>query len=107
MESSRSVRSGLPPVEWLREHFVYETDAHGAFLVRKRATRYDNSKGQKVTPTDHRDGYTLRVKSKQVRLARVIFALHHGYWPRQVRHRDKDTTNVRIENLYDIDRGNI
>lgn len=49
------------------------------------------------------DGGPLVVtyKGKQVPYARVCYALHHGYLPRQVRHRNGQTQDNRIENLYD------
>ncbi len=46
------------------------------------------------------DGYkTVYYKTVAYRLHKVIFAMHHGYIPEVIDHKDQDKNNNKIENL--------
>lgn len=45
----------------------------------------------------------IHLDGKETFEHRVIFAMHHGYYPEQVDHEDRDRSNNRIENLVDSD----
>jgi hypothetical protein len=50
--------------------------------------------------TLHHTGYTqVKVGKKNYRAHRIIFAMHHGYFPDYVDHIDGNRLNNRIENL--------
>lgn len=75
-----------------------------------RATfRYNGKLGrlykgtQLVRGTPKHEGGPLVVwhQGRQVKYARLCFALAHGYQPAQVRHRDGNDRNNRQDNLYD------
>jgi hypothetical protein len=38
-------------------------------------------------------------QKRNYKVARIIFLMFYGYWPRNVTYKDKDTLNTRIENL--------
>ena len=45
----------------------------------------------------------VRIDSRNVPYGRVIFLWHHGYLPMQVRHKDLNNMNNKIENLVAVD----
>ena len=47
---------------------------------------------------------TVKVQNKLFALHRVIFAMHHGYIPKEVDHIDCNKLNNRIENLREVSR---
>lgn len=48
--------------------------------------------------------YRIRVNGKQYLSARIIFLWHHGYFPIEVDHKDRNAMNDKIENLREADR---
>jgi len=49
------------------------------------------------------DGYYhVTYRGKKYLLHRLVFFMHHGYWPDMVDHIDRDKSNNRIENLRDV-----
>jgi len=55
---------------------------------------------QGLAGTVHHSGYEqVKVGYKNYRSHRVIFAMHHGYFPEQIDHIDGNRLNNRIENL--------
>lgn len=41
----------------------------------------------------------IQINGTQYYAHRIIYCMHHGYWPIVVDHKDRDTSNNRIENL--------
>ena len=50
------------------------------------------------------DYVRLGYKGKRYRVHRIIFAMHHGYYPKMVDHIDNNKSNNKIENLREADR---
>ncbi len=53
---------------------------------------------------DQRGYLRVSVLKKKFLVHRVIFFLCHGYWPKEVDHKDQDKGNNRIENLRPCNR---
>lgn len=49
--------------------------------------------------------HVVMINFKNYGASRIIFLWHHGYLPINVDHKDRDTTNDRIENLRPATRG--
>lgn len=43
----------------------------------------------------------MKIKGKDYRVHRIIYAMHHGYFPKDIDHIDTNKLNNRIENLRD------
>lgn len=71
--------------------------------------RYDGRlgrlyRGRKLvegTPKSEDGPLVVTINGKQFLYARVCFALAHGYWPKQARHRNGRVRDNRKANLYD------
>lgn len=62
-------------------------------------------KAGSLAGTPHKDGYTtVKIKGKHYLLHRLIFMYHHGYFPEEVDHIDRDRSNNHIENLRESDK---
>lgn len=71
----------------------------GLYWKRKPAKASLIKVGDRVGCLD-KDGYRkFTLCGKYYREHRVIFFMHHGYWPELVDHIDRDISNNRIENL--------
>ena len=86
-------------ISYINENFKYNTDG--------TLTRYDrkNSNGSM-----DKDGYLiLKIKGRQYKAHRIIFALHNGRMPeKEIDHINRIRTDNRIENLRETDRqGNV
>ena len=46
--------------------------------------------------------YKIGIKRKFYGIHRLIFAMHYGYFPRQIDHIDRNTKNNKIKNLRDV-----
>jgi len=56
--------------------------------------------GDKAGCFDKYNGYYIvRLAKKMYGLHRIVFAMHHGYFPEMVDHIDRNPANNRIENL--------
>lgn len=108
MEASAATKSVMPTVEWLRERYML-CEKTGV-LCHKRDTR-DFKAGTPVNLFRHEDGphmwlsqawegsrYRHTKRGIAIRAARVVFALVHGWHPRQVRRIDRKKGD-EIENL--------
>lgn len=78
-------------IEQLRLRYAYLED--GTLFDRKR-NRYVN--GLRNGSSGH---LRARFLNKLLYVHRVVFAIHHGFFPRTVDHIDRDPRNNRIENL--------
>lgn len=56
-------------------------------------------KGEKVGHTTKRGYIITRLGTKHYKIHRIIFAIHHGYFPLLVDHIDRNPKNNKIENL--------
>ena len=55
----------------------------------------------KIAGSKNKFGVLVGIKKHIIPLRRVVWAFHHGEWPKGfVKHRDGDPFNTRIENLY-------
>lgn len=85
--------------ELLKELFDYKD----GFLYRRVAPKYKpkniGTRPGCLTKYKHGDRYRIKINYKLYFQNRLIFLWHHGYLPEIVDHRDRDTTNDRIENL--------
>jgi hypothetical protein len=81
--------------EYLREIFDYK-DGH---LYWKKRTSIRITIGKKVGYLSKDGRIYTRINKKLVGLHRVIFAYHHGYFPKLVDHIDRNCLNNSIENL--------
>ena len=92
------------PINQLRERLEYKD---GVLLWKKvdddyPRAKYLNTRFAGKTAGDLKpNGYWyVSVNGKRLLSHRVIYAMHHGYWPEHtVDHIDGDSTNNKIENL--------
>ena len=102
----------LPTPELLHQVFEYEVTGHLRWKPRTSGSRgdaiFNASHAGQIAGAPHQGGY-LQVGFKlngvafKLLVHRVVFAMHHGYWPESVDHDDNDRTNNRIENLRNAD----
>ena len=82
-------------IDYIKQYFIYNND--GTF------TRTDkkNSKGSL-----DKDGYLIiKIKGKQYKAHRLVFAYHNGKFPTmEIDHINRNRTDNRIENLREVDR---
>ena len=85
-------------IDRLNELFSY---SDGFLTYKARGNSRFDTRWEGVTPKiPKQNGYIyVSYDGRRLLAHRVIFAMHHGYWPRQVDHIDGDRTNNRIENL--------
>ena len=57
--------------------------------------------GDKAGCLDTNGYYKIRIHKRMHGTHRIIFAMHHGYFPKQIDHIDRNTKNNKIENLRD------
>jgi hypothetical protein len=57
--------------------------------------------GDKAGCLDTNGYYRIRINKCLYGIHRLIFAMHYGYFPRQIDHIDRNTKNNKIENLRD------
>lgn len=85
--------------ELVRERFDYKD----GFLYHRIAPKYKPKNFGKqagcLYEYEHGDRYRIKIDYKLYYQSRLIFLWHHGYMPEMVDHKDRDTTNDRIENL--------
>src|SRR5699024_683271 len=82
-------------IEYIKDYFVYNSDGTITRLDRK------NSNG-----SYDKDGYLiLKIKGKQYKAHRIIYAMHHGVMPnKEIDHINRIRDDNRIENLRLVDR---
>lgn len=72
----------------------------------KETITYDNGKlfyKDKRIGADHGNGYRrTKFEGKIVFEHRLIWFLHHGYWPKEIDHINRIRDDNRIENLRDV-----
>ena len=100
------VSASEPPHPKLPHQIVTSADAHALLeyddgkLIWRHDTSIRTKCAGKVAGNIRKDGYcALRLKGKAYLAHRVIFLMHHGYWPKSVDHIDGNPRNNRIENL--------
>lgn len=89
-------------VEMAREHFGYDPEA-GRVIRLTNSARGPRSAGKVASSLHKASGFRQVVfKGLVVYEHHLVWALACGYWPTgQVKHRDDDKQNNRIENLFD------
>ena len=75
----------------MENKFDYHPDGY-LTLKNGRRVGYKNSKGYQCVTVDR----------KMVRVHRIVFYLHNGYWPEIVDHINGDVNDNRIENLREV-----
>ena len=80
--------------EYLNDLFEYK-DGELFYKV----NRFRKTIGSKAGSKKPDGRYHVHIKGKSYLLHRLIFMMHHGYFPEMVDHIDLDNTNNRIENL--------
>lgn len=80
------------------EFFQYEPEGR---LIRKQKTsdRGAGKIGEYVGGRSSEGYWIVSVKGKNIKMSAVIWAIHHGEWPKRLKHKDNDKNNLRIENL--------
>lgn len=93
--------NGKPTSEQKRFHQLF-TYSEG-LLIRNTTTAPNAQKGDAVGSYD-KDGYLqFSINKKKYKVHRVIFFMHHGYWPKLVDHGDEIKDHNEIDNLRDCD----
>jgi len=83
--------------DYLRSLFLYSED--GVLVWNKRKANFLNE-GQVAGFINKKfKRRVIRIDGVNYLGARLIFCFHHGYFPEIVDHKDRDTTNDKIENL--------
>lgn len=81
-------------IQGLKAVFRYSAKTGKLYRGKKRVDGTCSEKGGRLS---------VGFEGRMVRYSRVCFALHFGYLPRQVRHRNGDAQDNRPANLYDVD----
>lgn len=72
-------------------------------LIRKKSS--GGKKKGTVAGNKHRTGYwQVRIGGRLYQRSHVVWALHKGYFPKEIDHIDQDKDNDRIENLREATR---
>jgi len=58
--------------------------------------------GDKAGCKDANGYYRVRINKKMYGLHRIIFAMHNGFFPKQIDHIDRNIQNNKIENLREV-----
>ena len=82
-----------PTVERVRKLFKYDPET--GVLTRVESSRFDMI-GRVTKQLD------IWIDGRKYVKTHVIWAVHHGYWPLLIDHRDGDKTNTRLENLREV-----
>lgn len=96
----------LPSPEQLRQLLEYDPDT-GSLFWRPRtgpySQRWNTRWAGKRAGTINGDGYRMLKVFDQCLLAhRVVWAMHHGYWPAALDHRNGKRYDNRIKNLREV-----
>lgn len=79
------------------DRFVYYPDTGLLFWSNSCKNKY---RGAEVTGSIDSHGYRqVKVEGKSVLVHRICFALHYGFIPEQVDHKDRNRLNNKAENL--------
>jgi len=100
--------------EELQRLFIYDEESGKLFWkLRPRDTfptqggfiKFNtNFAGKEAGSKDPDGGLKVGVLKKTYKVHRIIWALHYGYWPKQVDHIDGNRSNNKLENLRDVDQ---
>ena len=76
----------------------------GKLFWRPRGSpNWDNRYAGKQALTSYKNGYRVgAINGKSVRAHRAVWALMHGYWPKQIDHINGDRSDNRPSNLRDV-----
>jgi hypothetical protein len=85
----------MVPVEHLRQAFDYRPET-GLII--------DREHGRPVGRRNWRGYVLLQFQGKSLLAHRVAWALHHGYWPKELDHKNGDASDNRLTNLRECTR---
>lgn len=86
----------LLTVRFLKKVFKYKDGILYWKIAFKKTTIIGSEAGKKIKRT----GYIkLNILCNEYLMHRVIFFMHHGYWPEFIDHIDRDRSNNKISNL--------
>lgn len=81
--------------EFVKSLFTYRD----GILYWKVNKNYNAKIGNKVGYLHHTGYYQTKINGKSYSLHRLIFLYHHGYLPKIIDHKDRNSLNNNIENL--------
>ena len=96
----KSYNTSHVTLENLCEYFEYHKDG---YLINKKARGRTAKIGQRTCGENVKTYRQVLLNKVPTREHRIIWALHHGYWPLVIDHIDGDRLNNKIENLQDVD----
>ena len=85
---------------FIKNHLRYED---GKIYWINRTGRHEQLNGKEAGSNQNAGYRRVRLMYKDYLTHRVIFFMHHGYWPNQVDHINRDRSDNRIENLRNCD----
>jgi hypothetical protein len=94
-------RGGCMDIEEMRRLFYFVD----GILYRKVSASKNTKKGGVAGYLASSGYWITRVKNKAIGNHRIIFAIHHGYLPKFIDHKDRNKANNRIENLREATAG--
>ena len=88
--------NSTPSLELINKLFEYKDGK----LIRKITTASNAIAATEAGNFDVSQGYwRVYIEGKKYKVHRVIFFMHHGFWPKFVDHIDNNPKNNKIENL--------
>ena len=89
-------------IDLIKEYFHYENGIiyHKKIDGKSHQFRVNTEAGA-VSGNGYRH---VRLKNKTYLAHRIIFFMHHGYFPKEIDHINKNTLDNRIENLREVTR---
>ena len=79
------------------DNYLYYEE--GKLFWKNRSSSYKYLNGKQAGHFN-KDGYNVvSVKCRYIYAHRIVFFMHYRYWPEQIDHFDRDSSNNKIENL--------
>ena len=90
-------------IELFKEHFSYDADTGMLTCIKKikYSKRHIGDIVDSITRVKNNVYYSVSLFGKTYKAHRVIWAMHYGYMPDTIDHKDGNGLNNRIENLRD------